>query len=112
MALRPCLTTIIIIRGSNSDERKQRPYTARETENAFVHGTSDDAQNAERRSVMPARIGLAQPYRRLPIAAILRSAATIASQYEILRRAQMKTGTSPPRPSGEAVYECTHRSPR
>jgi hypothetical protein len=29
---------------------------------------------------MPARIGLAQPYRRLPIAAILRSAATIASQ--------------------------------
>jgi hypothetical protein len=97
----------------NSDEGKHRPYTARETEDAFdAHGTSDDAQNAERRSVMPARIGLAQPSRRLPIAAILRSAATIASQYEILRRAQMKTGTSPRRPSGEAVYECTERSPR
>jgi hypothetical protein len=64
----------------NSDEGKHRPYTARETEDAFVHGTSDDAQNAERRSVMPARIGLAQLSRRLPIGAILRSAATIASQ--------------------------------
>jgi len=44
---------------------------------------SDDAQNAERCSMMPARIGLAQSSRRLPIAAILRGAATIASQYEI-----------------------------
>ena len=54
----------------NSDEGKHRPYTARETEDAFVHGTSDDAQDVERRSVMPARSGLAQPSRRLPIAAI------------------------------------------
>ena len=41
-----------------------------------MHGTSDDAQNGERRSVMPARIGLAQPSRRLPIAAIAKIAAT------------------------------------
>ena len=47
-----------------------------------MHGTLDDAQNAKRRSVMLARIGLAQPSRRLPIAAILRGAATIAWQYE------------------------------
>ena len=59
-------------RGSNSDERKHRPYTARKLRTRL--------RTELQTTLMPARIGLAQPSRRLPIAAILRSAATIASQ--------------------------------